>query len=116
MHTHDDVERVVEHVAEVCDSVEFLHGVPVKLPSKTKALLRGRIRNALTTQYTAGYQKGVEAVVGMCEAVNWNECERKDCPWCDGHPPCEFEMGYFQAKTDIITTLRAQVSEGIINN
>ncbi len=43
------VEDWVEHCAEVCDSVEFLHGVPVKLPSETKALLRGRVRKALTT-------------------------------------------------------------------
>ena len=41
------IEEMVEYVANVCDKVEFLHGVPVDLPSETKALLRGRIREAL---------------------------------------------------------------------
>ena len=31
-----ELEKVVEYVASVCDSVEFLHGVPVQLPSDTK--------------------------------------------------------------------------------
>jgi hypothetical protein len=57
---YQEVEDLVEHVAEVCDSVEFLHGVPVKLPSETKALLRGRIRKALTTYGNARELKGVE--------------------------------------------------------
>ena len=42
------IEDMVEEVASVCDEVEFLHGVPVKLPSQTKALLRGKVREALT--------------------------------------------------------------------
>lgn len=41
------INEMVEEVASVCDEVEFLHGVPVKLPSQTKALLRGKARKAL---------------------------------------------------------------------
>jgi hypothetical protein len=52
------VERYVEDVASVCDQVEFMRGVPVALPSKTKALLRGKIREALTTYYFKGYEDG----------------------------------------------------------
>jgi hypothetical protein len=62
---NQEVEDIVEHVAEVCDSVEFLHGVPVKLPSETKALLRGRIREALTTYGNARELKGVEKVEAL---------------------------------------------------
>ena len=45
-----EIEEVVEYVASVCDNVEFLRGVPVNLPSETKALLRDRIREALHQQ------------------------------------------------------------------
>ena len=47
---HDErVEEKVEYVAEVCNEVEFLHGVPVKLPSRTKEILRSRVRKTLNT-------------------------------------------------------------------
>jgi hypothetical protein len=53
-----EVEEMVEHCASVCDSVEFLRGVPVELPRDTKALLRGRVRKALTNLATTEYERG----------------------------------------------------------
>lgn len=58
---------MVEEVASVCDKVEFLHGVPVKLPSQTKALLRGKIRTALTQAYQAGIDEAVEKTQAYCK-------------------------------------------------
>lgn len=75
--THDD--EIVEEVAGVCDEVEFLHGVPVKLPSQTKALLRGNVREALA-QARADQDRisrEEERVAVLNEAIQVSEeCER----------------------------------------
>lgn len=62
------IEEIVDEVASVCDEVEFLHGVPVKLPSQTKALLRGRVREALTAARNAGIDEAVEKVMPFLKA------------------------------------------------
>lgn len=70
-----EVEDWVEHCAEVCDSVEFLHGVPVKLPSETKALLRGRVRKALTTyaqQIREERDREVVEMIGAIDFYGWD--------------------------------------------
>jgi len=69
-------EERVEYVASVCDEVEFLHGVPVKLPSHTKALLRGRIREALeanTADTLARVREIVPKEQPLIHDVNWAE-------------------------------------------
>lgn len=58
-----EVEKMVENVASVCDEVQFLHGVPVSLPSETKALLRGRIREALRTAIENAKREGIRDTV-----------------------------------------------------
>lgn len=33
-------------------------------------------------------------------------CDGKEkCPYCDGHPPCEVQMGYEQAIKDVVKYL-----------
>ena len=63
--TDKSVEEIVEEVASVCDEVEFLHGVPVKLPSQTKALLRGKVREAIKAER----QKREEVVEILAELI-----------------------------------------------
>jgi hypothetical protein len=76
------VEEVVEHVAEVCDSVEFMRGVPVKLPSETKALLRGRIRKALEARDAAHQEAMGECAMckdkGVIELIEQERAEIKN--------------------------------------
>lgn len=40
-------EEIIKEIVEKVRYVEFLHGVPVELPSETKELLRSGIRAAL---------------------------------------------------------------------
>lgn len=63
------VEEWVEYCAEVCDSVEFLHGVPVQLPNHTKALLRGRVREALTQYHQDRMSDLLESLEGMKNGI-----------------------------------------------
>lgn len=44
------VEEVIESIVEKVRYVEFLQGVPVQLPNSTIAVLRGSIRESLTSQ------------------------------------------------------------------
>lgn len=47
-----DTEAEIEQIVERVRYVEFLHGVPVELPSRTKELLRSSIRESLTSRDT----------------------------------------------------------------
>jgi hypothetical protein len=73
------IEEIVEDVASVCDKVEFLHGVPVKLPCHTKALLRGKVREVIKAER----QKLEEAVEAEGEMIKrhiteWDHHSRSD--------------------------------------
>ena len=48
------IEQAVEEIVSTVETVEFLHGVPVNLPSQYKADLRGVARKALQDQRDAG--------------------------------------------------------------
>jgi hypothetical protein len=52
------IEQAVEEIVSTVETVEFLHGVPVNLPSQYKADLRGVARKALQAQRDAGVGKG----------------------------------------------------------
>ena len=47
-----DTEVQIEQIVEKVRTVEFLHGVPVELPNRTKELLRSGIREALSSRDT----------------------------------------------------------------
>ena len=52
--TNQTIEEAVEEIVSTVETVEFLHGVPVNLPSQYKADLRGVARKALQAQRDAG--------------------------------------------------------------
>jgi hypothetical protein len=52
--TNQTIEQAVEEIVSTVETVEFLHGVPVNLPSQYKADLRGVARKALQAQRDAG--------------------------------------------------------------
>ena len=52
--TTQTIEQAVEEIVSTVETVEFLHGVPVNLPSQYKADLRGVSRKALQAQRDAG--------------------------------------------------------------
>lgn len=106
--TTKTVEEVVEYVASICDEVEFLHGVPVKLPANTKALLRGRIREALAER-----EAGVRREAKNEEREQINEWIKKHSTFADPQPPQDesderWEIhyaGYREAMNDMIDYL-----------
>lgn len=57
-----DTEEWIGKIVEKVRYVEFLHGVPVELPSRTKELLRSGIREALTSRDTY-WKKEIEKAV-----------------------------------------------------
>ena len=90
-----DIEEIVEHVAEVCDEVEFLHGVPVKLPSQTKALLRGRIREALTSltqHHEAEVERAVETTKEKVKVTADDVWKVGDHYWGGDYEPSHYEL------------------------
>ena len=54
-----DTEEKIKQIVEKVRYVEFLHGVPVELPNRTKELLRSSIREAISSRDT--YWKEREA-------------------------------------------------------
>ncbi len=63
-----DIEVEIEQIVEKVRTVEFLHGVPVELPNRTKELLRSGIREALTSRDT--YWKESVVTVGNIQCEN----------------------------------------------
>ena len=59
------VEQAVEEIVNTVETVEFLHGVPVNLPSQYKADLRGVSRKALQAQRDAGAREALEWVISL---------------------------------------------------
>ncbi len=62
-------------------------------------------------QFLDGVEKGrttlIEAGVERMEGMkNDATDEHGVCMYCDNHPPCEYEMGYEQAKEDAVTALQ----------
>ena len=55
--TNQTIEQAVEEIVSTVETVEFLHGVPVNLPSQYKADLRGVARKALQAQRDAGAEE-----------------------------------------------------------
>ena len=47
-----DTEEKIKQIVEKVRYVEFLHGVPVELPNRTKELLRSSIREAISSRDT----------------------------------------------------------------
>ena len=86
-----DTEVQIEQIVEKVRTVEFLHGVPVELPNRTKELLRSGIREALSSRDT--YWK--ERVNGMKLTQTKNET---DVDWF-------FGKGYNTACDDILQAL-----------
>ena len=58
--TNQIIEQAVEEIVSTVETVEFLHGVPVNLPSQYKADLRGVARKALQAQREAGARAEAE--------------------------------------------------------
>ena len=57
--TTQTIEQAVEEIVSTVETVEFLHGVPVNLPSQYKADLRGVARKALQAQREAGAREAI---------------------------------------------------------
>jgi len=56
------IDKQIEEIINKVRIVEFLHGVPVSLPSETVKLLRSGIRGAIAQAGQEGYKRGVKAV------------------------------------------------------
>ena len=63
--TTQTIEQAVEEIVNTVETVEFLHGVPVNLPSQYKADLRGVSRKALQAQRDAGAREALEWVISL---------------------------------------------------
>ena len=56
------IEQAVGEIVSTVETVEFLHGVPVNLPSQYKADLRGVAREALQAQRDAGAREEKKSI------------------------------------------------------
>jgi len=76
-----DTKREIEKIINKVRTVEFLHGVPVSLPSETVELLRSGIRGAIT-QALAEERERVENILDKYYAYQREDgCYRFD-PQC----------------------------------
>ena len=61
--TNQTIGQAVEEIVSTVETVEFLHGVPVNLPSQYKADLQGVARKALQAQRDAGAGEERERII-----------------------------------------------------
>jgi len=80
--TNQKIEQAVEEIVSTVETVEFLHGVPVNLPSQYKADLRGVARKALQAQRDAGYQQCLLEIKHEQRKLLDGFGHPKDCAMC----------------------------------
>ena len=73
-----DTEEKIKQIVEKVRYVEFLHGVPVELPNRTKELLRSSIREAISSRDTYWKERVKKEVEGMKKNENNLGFELKD--------------------------------------
>ena len=74
--TNQTIGQAVEEIVSTVETVEFLHGVPVNLPSQYKADLQGVARKALQAQRDAGAGVARKALQAQRDAGAGEERER----------------------------------------
>ena len=75
-----DTKREIEKIINKVRTVEFLHGVPVSLPSETVELLRSGIRGAIAQAEKSGKDQMREALGCICKNLAPASVHFKDCP------------------------------------
>ena len=76
--TNQTIEQAVEEIVSTVETVEFLHGVPVNLPSQYKADLRGVAREALQAQRDAGAREERKNIIEIVKFTKFRDTQTQE--------------------------------------
>lgn len=96
-----EIEDRIEKIVASVNSVEFLHGVPVSLPSATIELLRSGIRNALRSLLSQHTEAVVKELEGMKKLA-----QKHPMLDCKGKPSFDWNTAYENALDSTITKIK----------
>ena len=106
--TSSTTEKEIDKIVAKVRYVEFLHGVPVELPSETKELLRSGIRQALSLARSEARR---ELLAEIAEVLP-EERAKCLCHKNDGYAVCcdECKESLFCGFNLAITTIKSKIA------